>query len=379
MSGLTTRLPRHVGQGTKFHPDPERQSSDRARQPRSGRNGHQDAARISAVPTAAGGIARAAFARAVLSLPDVAFLVKRAGLSVTQLEDPTIRIPVGHQIAFLNLVADRLPDEFLGFHLAKEIDLRELGLLYYVQASSNTLGDALRRTERYCSIQNEGVVAKYRDDGAVRVSLHYNAVRRLSDRHQVEFFVTVLVRLCRHLVGRQLRPARIKLAHRRTGLPHDLAACFGCEFVFGSAADEIEYAPASGRLPIASADDYLNKLLEKYCEETLAKRRLGAASWRVAVENTLAPLLPHGQGRLSQVSAKLGMTARTLERRLAKEGVSFLDVLDDLRFELAKRYLQEPNLPISEIAWLLGYADPSAFSHSFRRWTGNPPRQLRAS
>jgi len=181
------------------------------------------------------------------------------------------------------------------------------------------------------------------------------------------------------LVGRQLRPVRIKLAHRRTGLPHDLAACFGCEFVFGSAADEIEYAPASGRLPIASADDYLNKLLEKYCEETLAKRRLGATSWRVAVENTLAPLLPHGQGRLSEVSAKLGMTARTLERRLAKEGVSFLDVLDDLRFELAKRYLQEPNLPISEIAWLLGYADPSAFSHSFRRWTGNPPRQLRAS
>lgn len=334
--------------------------------------------RISAVPTAAGGIARAAFARAALSLPDVAFLAKRAGLSVAQLKDPTVRVPVAHQIAFLNLVADRLPDDFLGFHLAKEIDLRELGLLYYVQASSNTLGDALRRTERYCSIQNEGVLAKYRDNGAVCVSLHYNAVRRLSDRHQVEFFVTILVRLCRQLVARQLRPVRVKLAHRRTELPPDMAACFGCEFVFGSGVDEIEYAPASGLLPIASADDYLNKILEKYCEETLATRRLRAGSWRVAVENALAPLLPHGQGRLTEVAAKLGVTPRTLERRLAEEGVSFLDVLDDLRFELAKCYLQEPNLPISEIAWLLGYADPSAFSHSFRRWTGNPPRQLRA-
>jgi len=340
---------------------------------------HRDADRIGAIPTAAGGIARAAFAHAARTLPDVAFLAKRAGLSLKQLKDPSIRIPVSHQIAFLNLVASRLPDEFLGFDLAKAVDLRELGLLYYVQASSNTLGEALRRTERYCTIQNEGVLIKYRDDGPVRISLHYNAVRRLSDRHQVEFFATIIVRLCRQLAARQLRPIRVKLAHRRTDMSPEMAACFGCELLFGSAVDEIEYPASSSRLPIASADDYLNKLLIKYCEEALSNRRRRAKSWRLAVENALAPLLPHGQGRLSEVSTKLGVSIRTLERRLAEEGVSFLDVLDDLRFELAKRYLHEPNLPISEIAWLLGYADPSAFSHSFRRWTGKPPTQVRTT
>jgi AraC-like DNA-binding protein len=339
----------------------------------------QDKYKIGAVPTAAGGIARAAYARAALSLPDVAFLAERAGILPAQLKEPSVRIPVGHQIEFLNLLADRLPDEFLGFHLAREIDLRELGLLYYVQASSNTLGDALRRTERYCSIQNEGVLAKYRDDGPVCISLHYNAVRRLSDRHQVEFFVTIIVRLCRQLVARRLRPVRVKLAHRRTDLPKDMAACFGCEFVFCSDVDEIEYAPSSEQLPIASADGYLNTLLVKYCEEALSGRRRSAKSWRLAVENTLAPLLPHGKGRLQEVSARLGITVRTLERRLAEEGISFLDVLEDLKFELAKRYLREPNLPISEIAWLLGYADSSAFSHSFRRWAGKPPGQVRAA
>jgi AraC-like DNA-binding protein len=340
---------------------------------------NHDTDKIGAIPTAGGGIARAAYARAALLLPDIALLARRAGITPKQLTNESFRIAVGNQITFLNLVAERLPDEFLGFHLASEFDLRELGLLYYVLASSETLGEALRRGQRYCSIQNEGVLIKCRDDGPVRVSLHYHAVRRLGDRHQVEFFVTAIVRLGRQLVARRLSPVRVKFAHRRSEVPSDMAACFGCEILFGSEVDEIEYAPSSGRLPIASADVYLHKLLVKYCEKALSRRRLNARSWRLAVENTLAPLLPHGQGRLSEVSARLGVSVRTLERRLAAENVSFLDVLDDLRFELAKRYLQEPNLPISEIAWLLGYGDPSAFTHSFRRWTGKPPTELRAA
>jgi AraC-like DNA-binding protein len=339
----------------------------------------RDSDKIGAVPTAAGGIARAAYAHAAPSLPDVGALAKRAGIALKQLENPAYRIPVERQITFLNLVAERLPDDFLGFHLASAIDLREIGVLYYVLSSSDTLGDALRRAQRYCSVQNEGVLLKYRDGDSVCVSLHYNAVSRLSDRHQIEFFITTIVRLCRQLVTRLLNPIRIKLAHRRVEVPGDMAACFGCEFVYGSDVDEIEYAASSSQLPIASADSYLNRILLKYCEEALASRRVKARSWRLAVENTVAPLLPHGQGRLSEVATRLGVSVRTLERRLAAERVSFGDVLDDLRFELAKRYLQEPSLPISEIAWLLGYADPSAFTHSFRRWTGKPPKKMRAA
>lgn len=383
LSACAALLPSHIAEGAAPFPDAGCQSSDSTCQIPSAKankmRSDQNPDKIGAVPTAGGGIARAAYARAVLSLTDVGTLVKRAGIALKQLEDTTFRIPVERQITFLNLVAERLPDDFLGFHLANEIDLRELGLLYYVLSSSDTLGDALRRAQRYCSVQNEGVLAKYRDGGSVCVSLHYNAVSRLSDRHQIEFFVTTIVRLCRLLVARRLDPIRVKLAHRRSEVPGDVAAYFGCEFVYGSDVDEIEYPPSSGRLPIASADRYLNKLLLKYCEEALADRRLKARSWRLAVENALAPLLPHGQGRLSEVAARLGVSIRTLERRLAEESVSFQDVLDDLRIELAKRYLQEPGLPISEIAWLLGYADSSAFTHSFRRRTGKPPRELRAA
>ena len=374
------RLLDDIVEGDASLPDGERQLSDPTRQNRLSEMLMNEAMeKIGTVPTATGGIARAAYARAALSLPDVALVAKRAGITLKQLKEPGFRIPVGSQITFLNLIAARLDDEFLGYHLATGIDLRDLGLLYYVLASSDTLGEAMKRGQRYCSLQNEGVLMKYRDDGRVCVSFHYNGVRRLSDRHQIEFFVTTAVRLCRQLVGWRLNPIRIRLAHRRTNLPAGVAPYFGCEFDFGSEVDEIEYAPSSGRLPLASADTYLNKLLMKYCEEALSRRRLKVQCWRLAVENTLAPLLPHGQGRLSEVATRLGVSIRTLERRLARENVSFVEVLDELRCELAKRYLQEPNLPISQIAWLLGYADPSAFTHSFRRWTGKSPTQLRVA
>jgi hypothetical protein len=117
--------------------------------------------RFDAVPTASGGVARAAYRRARKARIAVEPLLKRAGLTMQQAKNAAVRIGVANQIQFLNLVADELRDEFLGFHLAQKIDLRELGLLYYVLASSETLGDALRRVARSSTIQNEGVRIRF--------------------------------------------------------------------------------------------------------------------------------------------------------------------------------------------------------------------------
>lgn len=92
----------------------------------------------------------------------------------------------------------------------------------------------------------------------------------------------------------------------------------------------------------------------------------------------MAPLLPHGQVRAAEVAQRLGVSQRTLQRRLAAEGLTFAKVLDDLRLDLAKRYLREAELPVSEIAWLLGYQQISALNHAFKRWTGKTPTQMRA-
>jgi AraC-like DNA-binding protein len=90
-------------------------------------------------------------------------------------------------------------------------------------------------------------------------------------------------------------------------------------------------------------------------------------------------LLPHGKANASEIGRCLGMSRRTLARALSAEGTAFLDVLETLRKALAKRYLRERELPISEIAWLLGYSEISSFTHAFARWTGLTPKTFRNS
>jgi AraC-like DNA-binding protein len=243
-------------------------------------------------------------------------------------------------------------------------------------ASSETLGEALQRVARYSTIQNEGVRIGYRAGKSVALTFNYFGVARRLDRHQIEFIIAFLLRLCRNLSGLSLVPSHIKLMHHRTRMPSEFKTLFGSNVAFGCEADEIVYPGAIARTPCTNADPYLNALLVRYCEEAVTQRRKRSTTWQLKVENAIVPLLPHGQARLGKVAAELGVSCRTLARRLAAEGQSFVKILDSLRFDLATRYLREADLPITEVAWLLGYSDNSALNHAFKRWTGSTPKRL---
>jgi AraC-like DNA-binding protein len=337
-----------------------------------------DTKRLGALPTATGAIARLAYARARRAGIDLKPLLQKAGLTYQQITDRGARLAVQRQIEFLNVAAEALGDEFLGFHLAQLPDLRELGLLYYVAASSETLGDALRRAARYSSIANEGVSLKCIEGRDIRMVFNYVGVARHLDRHQIEFLMTALVRLCRQLTNVQLTPSRVRFTHRR---PYkggsEQAAYFGVDFGFGAKADELGFSERAKGTRVISADPYLNELLVANCEQALAQRRERRGAFRAAVENAIVPLLPHGKVRAAQIATKLGLSQRTAARRLALEGVTFSAVLKGLRRDLAKQYLSHPDLSISRIAWLLGYQEVSAFTHAFKRWSGKTPREAR--
>jgi AraC-like DNA-binding protein len=341
--------------------------------------GDPDARRLGALPSATGAITRLAYAQAKAAGLDLALLSKKAGLTLRQIEDPSVRIKVRDQISFLNLAAEALQDDLLGFHLALPSDLRELGLLYYVSASSETLGEALQRATRYSLIVNEGVSLTYVDGKDVSITFDYVGVSRHLDRHQIEFFVTVLVRLCRQLTGLRVVPARVKLTHRRDGAVAEFLEFFGRDFEFHASADEVTFATTIRQMPVVSADPFLNKLLIAYCEEALARRPANLGSFRSSVENAIVSLLPHGEASAGEIARRLGVSRRTFARRLSLEGVSFSQVLQELRFDLAERYLNDESLSISQIAWLLGYQEVSAFTHAFKRWTGRTPREARTA
>src|SRR5690348_5701085 len=115
---------------------------------------------VSSVRRCGGVLSRIACRRAVREGVDVGPLLKQAGITPEIIADTSAQVGVDNQIKFVALTADALGDELLGFHLADDFDFREIGLLYYVAASADTLGDALRRAERYVRLQNEGVRIK---------------------------------------------------------------------------------------------------------------------------------------------------------------------------------------------------------------------------
>jgi AraC-like DNA-binding protein len=342
------------------------------------RNWTPPAKSLSAIPSSAGLMTRLACARAKATGIDLPPLLQRVRLSVQDIADESIRLNVATQIQSLNVLAEALNDRLLGFHLGQDMDLRRTGFLYYAAASSDLLGHALQGLARCATTLNEGVRLEADLGETLRAGFAYAGVSRRSDRHQIEAWITAIVRCCRQITGRDLAPLGVRIMHQRTPESAKIDSFLGCTAEFGADRDEIWFAGEAAKLPVVNADRYLNKLVIGYCEEVVSHRKARSGVIQADVENAIAALLPHGETRIENVAQKLRVSPRTLRRKLAAEGVTFAGILEDLRFALAKHYLAEQDLSISRIAWLLGYTEVSAFSHAFRRWTGRTPRADRS-
>ncbi len=181
---------------------------------------YNQADELSAIPTATGGIARLACVRLREFGKDAGPILAQAGATAKQAYNDSIHLEVSKQIRILDLVAQELGDELLGFHLGRDFDLREIGLVYYVIASSERLADAIRNAERYSGIMNDGVRLHFRqDDRAAAIALDYVNVDRQSDRHQIEFWLVTVIRICRQITDTRLAPRHLRVRHNRDALP----------------------------------------------------------------------------------------------------------------------------------------------------------------
>src|SRR5215510_7428431 len=340
-------------------------------------NSEQD---LASIPMAGGGLSRLAIARLKSAGVEVAPLLKRAGLTPEAIAEPEERLSVRSQIALLDEAAIALKDDCIGFTLARDFDPREIGLLYYVMASSQTLGDALKRIARYSKITNEALVFGYQEGNRLVLSLSYSGVSRHSDRHQIEFCMFAGLRLCRMLTGQNLVPQHFSISHYRSEGTSEMSRFVGTKVEFGADRDEFALNLDARELPLIHADSHLNDLLLKYCEAALADRKGDDMSQlRTRVENAISTMLPHGRVLAEDVARSLGMSERTLARRLSDEGLNFTEILQQLRRDLAVRYLDDRKLHVSKIAWLLGFHEVSAFTHACKRWTGKTPREMRTA
>jgi AraC-like DNA-binding protein len=303
-------------------------------------------------------------------------LLVKAGISLLKTGEEPKRVGAESQVRFLEIAAEALGDSALGLHLAQHFDLRECGMLYYVLASSPNLGEAIRNLARYLAVSNESISLDLLERPKDAVLAANYRIPRHNDRLFAEYGYAVILRACRQLADRHFSPTTVTFIHSRNTNKAEFDRFYGCRVKFNAAADTMVLPAELLSTAILTSDKYLLQILRGACEEVLAKRGKISGTMRAKVENEIVQLLPHGKAQVEKVASNLGMSHRTLARRLSEEGTSYAAILNDLRRDLSTRYLKDPALSLNQIAWLLGYSMVTSLNHAFRRWTGSSPKSM---
>jgi AraC-like DNA-binding protein len=330
------------------------------------------------LPTATGLAARRAIAALKDRNIDPAPLLRHVGLSERDLKERQDRVSAAAQARLLELAAGALHDRSLGFHLAMETNPRGAGLLFYVASAAKDLGEAIGLFARYCRIVNEAVgVHLTRRSHDLIVELRFAGVPRFQAAQNTEFAIAIIMNGLREIAGPHVHPTKITLAHALNSDFPEFERFCGCPVEFGGSSDQLVFSEESLAAPLLTGDEHLLNALRPICEDAAKLRETSSGSLRALVENEVQKLLPNGRARRRDVARKLAMSTRTLARKLASEGTTFEDVVDELRRSLALQYITTPGISLSQIAWLLGYEGSNSFNHAFRRWTGGPPSAAR--
>ena len=330
------------------------------------------------LPTATGFAARQAIAVLRKRNVEVAPLLRRVGLLEHDFDNRQRRISAVAQVRLLESAAEALGDSAFGLHLAQQANLREAGLLFYVTSAARTIGETLPLYERYSRIVNEAVRVKLsRNQNGVVIEINFVGLSRHHFRQNAEFVLAANLRGMRENVGRNVRPIRMTFAHSRDSNLREFERFFGCPVEYGAASDQWSFSNETLAMPLITGDRYLLETLQPFCDEAARERNTVVGTLRSSVENELQKLLPHGKAKKQTVAKALGMSERTLTRRLVNEGTTYEDLVDQLRRSLAFQYIKAPSMSLSQIAWLLGYERSTSFNHAFVRWTGRSPTAVR--
>jgi len=309
---------------------------------------------------------------------DVERIVKAAGLDQRSINNEDGWIPFIKYAALLEITADETDDEYFGIHLVDKFDPRDLGALGYIGLSSRTLGEALLNLERYLAITTEAsrIKISFFDD---HVHVGFKHAETLFHRYRQvnEFMAGKFIRTYQFFTECEITPAAVQFVHRYDGNAQEHQKVLGCPVTFGEKQFQIILNRSDLATPIGSADHRSLRILRAYGDELLQKSAIGKPEHIIKLEHLIVDLLPKGQAKAKVIAAELGITERTLVRNLAKTDTSFTEIHNRLRHELALRYLGQPELKLTQVSFLLGYANQSAFSAAFKRTTGIAPREMR--
>lgn len=300
-------------------------------------------------------------------------VLEETGLSLEQIEQPTLLIPFEKQIRLLQVAARSCRFEQFGLELAKRQDMAVFGALGVLIMNSNSVLQGLQLFGRYLHYSVQAVKLDIR----VQNDLVYFAVdtsyalAAASDQfwdHSVALSYNVLRMLC----GQDWVPRSTYLSRAEPEQPANYSRFFRSPVAFGSDFSGLVFEEKVLRQAISSSMSSVPQQLQEYLRKSFK------GNFLEQIRRVINSLLPTQNCTAKTVAECMGCSLRTLQRKLQVEQTSFQTQLDQVRSELAISCLEQPRYRLTDIAELLGFAELSVFSRSFKRWFGVTPSEWRS-
>ena len=313
---------------------------------------------------------------------DADALAQAVGISPGQLNDPDGRVSIRQVQALWREVITATGDPNMALKIGEMVNPVSIGVLAYVMMHSPTLGGAFDKLCKYQDIACEGVrttgkIVESADSGNQFVlSLQITSADIIYPQHTLNSELSVYLSAIRALTGHYITATEVRFVYPRpTDIREHERVFAPARLTFDASETAMILDATLLDLPVLNASPSLSILFEKHAGDILAKIKTPSLSTRVKSE--IITLMKGEEPTLATVADRLSMGVRTLQLHLKDTGTSYQQLLDEVRKELALSHLREQNLSTTDIAYLLGFAEPSVFFRSFKKWTGQTPGAYR--
>ncbi|GGC88141.1 AraC family transcriptional regulator [Halopseudomonas salina] len=298
------------------------------------------------------------------------------GMNHELLADPDARIPQDQMTRLWELAVQLSNNPAIGLNMARVIRPAHFNVVGFALLSSTNLREGLARLVRYQRIIGEASdMSLLQSPDSYTMELHIHGDTVPAPRQSHDAAMAYMIAFFRWMTGEQIVPLQVSLAYPQPADISSYEALFQCPLVFGASIYSMSFAREVMDAKLASGNTTLAQMHDQFAGDYLARFEQTRVTHQA--RQVLCRLLPQGEPKRQSVASALSMSTRTLQRRLQEENTSFQHLMDETRRELAMQLLRQRRLTLLEVAYLLGFADPSNFFRAFKRWFGMPPGQYR--
>lgn len=332
----------------------------------------------SSIPTASARIGALILQRASGLGVDAGQLMSGTGFDPAWLDDAEARMPLAVEERLWTRAVELTGKPSFGLLAASLIRPGEFDVLDYAVRTAPDLRTALQRLARYNRLLHDLASFEIIPLGEVtRIEHRFEAAGMQPCPPAAEFTLASLVVVASQLGGEPVPAQAVEFRHAARDEVDSYRRIFGVVPSFQAPVSCVVLASELLDRPVPAADPALSRIVTAHAEQLLAACDRQPENLAMQVRRQLAEGMAHGMISLRTVAGQLNLSERSLQRRLASQDTSFADLVDEVRHELARRYMADERLALGEVAYLLGFSDPSAFHRAFKRWTGTTPAAAR--